>query len=171
MRAAPAVDAALGSGRFERMVMVLLHAGAGVVGAAWASAHAGVGAAPVAPWLAGSGALAFALALAAVGGVLARRALPDELAQLCWDGASWQLRTDVLRPLGQVVVSMDLGAWVLLKLIPATGGARQWRVAGARSAGSSWHGLRVALQAHGGAAPRGVVVQDQPSSHRSGDRS
>jgi hypothetical protein len=50
------------------------------------------------------------------------------------------------------VVALDLGAWVLLRLHLAGGGVG-WRVASATSAQASWHGLRVALAAHAGAAP------------------
>ena len=170
MRAAPAVDAALGSGRLERMVIALLHAGTGAAGASWASAHVGAAGGPLGDGLAAWLAPAVALAMGAVGWLLARRALPAEPAQLCWDGTAWQLRTDALRPLGQVVVAMDLGAWVLLQLRPAQGRASHWRVVGARGAGAAWHGLRVALQAHAGDAPGGPVDPADRRAHRSGDR-
>jgi hypothetical protein len=171
MRAAPAVDAALGSGRFERMVIVLLHAGTGAAVAGWASAHVDATAGPLAGGLGWWLALAVALAMGAVGWLLARRALPAEPAQLCWDGTAWQLRTDALRPLGQVVVAMELGAWVLLQLRPAPGRASHWRVAAARDAGASWHGLRVALQAHAGDAPGGAPGRADRPGRRPGDGS
>lgn len=152
MRAAPAVDAALGSGRFERMVIALLHAGTGAAVAVWASAHVAAAVGPLADGLVWLTVLVIALVLGALGWMLAVRALPAEPAQLCWDGTAWQLRTDGLRPLAQVVVSLDLGAWLLLQLRPAEGRARHWRVTHARVAGASWHGLRVALQAHAGDA-------------------
>ena len=175
MRAAPAVDAALGSGRVERMLIALLHAAAGAAFLVWVAAHAEALAGPLSaglPWLVGS---AGALGLGALGFWLARQALPAEPARLCWDGTAWQLRSELrselqielrselrnagLVPLQRVVVAMDLGAWMLLQLMPTDGkqsgkrsGLRSgWRVASARGVGSAWHGLRVALQAHAGA--------------------
>lgn len=151
MRAAPAVDAALASGRIERMLIALLYGMAGVVLALWASghAHAWSGAAlPVPPWLVA----AFSAPVAALlGAWLARRVLPAEPARLVWDGTAWQLCAAGTRPLRRLVVAIDLGSWVLLKAYPADGGAAVWRVAGAPSAGAHWHALRVALQAHAGA--------------------
>ena len=173
MRAAPAVDAALGSGRVERMLITLLHAGAGAAFSVWAAAHAealaGASFAGL-PWLMGS---AGALGLGLVGFWLARQALPAEPARLRWDGSTWQLcrplrselrgagrselRDDGLVPLQRVVVAMDLGAWMLLQLVPADAKRSTqrsgWRVASAQGVGGAWHGLRVALQAHAG-APR-----------------
>lgn len=163
MRAAPAVDAALGHGGPERMLITLLHAVAGAALAAWASAHAGSLSAAVAPtefWPAVVGA---ASAMAMLGWVLARRALPGSPARLRWDGQAWQLLTgrqpppiSAAQPLRRVVVALDLGGWLLLHLLPAAGngvrrpGRGEWRVASAHSAGAAWHGLRVALLAHAG---------------------
>ena len=162
MRAAPAVDAALGSGRVERMMIIMLHAGCGAALAAWALAHAGglaVTAAPLLSWLL---AAAATLLMALVGAVLARRALPAGPARLRWDGLAWQLLSNeppVAAPLRRVVVALDLGGWLLLHLHPAGGAAAVWRMASAGSVGAAWHSLRVALQAHAGepaaAAPNG----------------
>lgn len=151
MRAAPAVDAALASGRLERMLITLLYGMAGGVLALWAVGHsrAWAGAAATAsPWLAS---LFAAPAMALLGAALARRVLPAEPARLGWDGTGWQLRTAGNLPLRRLVVALDLGDWVLLKLFPADGKPVVWRVASARSAGADWHALRVALQAHAGA--------------------
>ena len=171
MRAAPAVDAALGSGRAERVLITLLHAAAGAAFSVWAAAHAEAVAGPFfagLAWLLGS---VGALGLGLVGCWLARQALPAEPARLRWDGSSWQLgrewRDDDLLPLQRVVVAMDLGAWMLLQLVPAelepaaqsaaqqagkqAGKRSGWRVASAHGVGGAWHGLRVALQAHAGA--------------------
>jgi hypothetical protein len=157
MRAAPAVDAALGQGRVERMLMAWLHAGSGAALAVWATAHAQarLGSLPAGlPWVAG---LAGALALGATGAYLARRALPAGPARLCWDGSAWQLRegshNDGPTPLMRVVVSLDLGAWMLLQLVPADGSTPLWRPASAHGVGAAWHGLKVALQAHAGEQP------------------
>jgi hypothetical protein len=177
MRAAPAVDAALGSGRVERVLITLLHAVAGAAFSVWAAAHAEAVAGPFFAGLAGLAWLTWlmgsvgALGLGLVGCWLARQALPAEPARLRWDGSSWQLgrewRDDDLVPLQRVVVAMDLGAWMLLQLVPAevepsaqsaaqraaqqAGKRSDWRVASAQGVGGAWHGLRVALQAHAGA--------------------
>ena len=154
MRAAPAVDAALGQGRIERMLITALHAGAGAFVSVWAAAHVEAAAGHLSaglPWFAG---LAGALGLGAVGVCLARRALPRGSSWLSWDGAVWQWRgerpDEGLAPLQRVVVSLDQGAWVLLQLVPAGGAPARWQVASARGVGAAWHGLRVALQAHAG---------------------
>ncbi len=144
------------------MVITALHAVAGAVFSVWltaqAQAHAGAstGAMPNGlPWIAG---LVGALALGFVGYLLARRVLPAAPAWLRWDGAAWSWRRDSssehpddgAAPLQRVLVSMDLGAWLLLQLVPAGGSPPRWRVASAGSVGAAWHGLRVALQAHAG---------------------
>ncbi|MBC7728724.1 MAG: hypothetical protein H7242_14120 [Microbacteriaceae bacterium] len=191
MRAAPAVDAALGSGRVGRMLITLLHAGAGAAFLVWAAAHAEAFAGPWfagLPWLMGS---AGALGLGLVGFWLARRALPAEPTRLRWDGSSWQLcrpvlgesrselRDDDLVLLQRVVVAMDLGTWMLLQLVPV-GAMRSaqrstqrsgWRVVNAQSVGGAWHGLRVALQVHAG-APRDTEGGDtDPPAKGPGARS
>ena len=151
MRAAPAVDAALAPGRFERMLITLLYGMAGAVLALWAMGHARAwnGAAVSIP--AGLASAPAALVAALLGAALARRVLPADPARLTWDGTAWQLRTAGPAPLRRLVVALDLGTWVLLKLFPADGRPVVWRVASARSAGADWHALRVALQAHAGA--------------------
>lgn len=154
MRAAPAVDAALGSGRTERMLITGLHAAAGAALAVWLAAHAAVGAvAGLAGlhWLCG---LVGAVVLGAVGCWWARWALPEGPARLCWDGTAWQCRTDRLVPLRRVVVALDLGAWMLLHLAPTDGSQPRWQVVSAAGVGTAWHRLRVALQAHAGDAAR-----------------
>ncbi len=149
MRAAPPVDAALAEGRAERMLITLLHAGSGALLAIWLALQAEW---PLrAPLI--LGAVAGAALLAPVGWWLARRALPPSPGRLGWDGQRWSdVGAHGAQPLQRLVVALDLGAWVLLRLHPAGGGA-VWRVASATSAQSAWHGLRVALAAHAGAAP------------------
>lgn len=151
MRAAPAVDAALGSGRIERMLIALLYGATGAALALWGAARAEWpdDGPTLAPWLA---AVAAASAMASAGAWLARRVLPPEPARLGWDGSAWQLRGERSTALSRLVVALDLGHWVLLKLAAAEGSSTLWRVASARSCGADWHGLRVALQAHAGAA-------------------
>jgi len=151
MRAAPAVDAALDTGGLERMMIVLLHAGAGIALASWGLLQVEIGFGL--PALAGVAALA--LLMAGLGLALARRALPAAAGRLRWDGQTWcWLGSNAANqpPLAQLEVSLDLGHWALLRLHPDAGGRPFWRVASARAAGNSWHGLRVALAAHAGAA-------------------
>ena len=151
MRAAPAVDVALDAGRLGRMLIVLLHAGTGIALASWGMLHAEIGIGPAA--LTGVGALA--LLMAGLGFALARRALPVAAGRLRWDGQIWCWQGAVepdRQPLARLEVSLDLGHWALLRLHPGAGRPPLWRVASARAAGTSWHGLRVALAAHAGAA-------------------
>jgi hypothetical protein len=160
MRAAPAVDAALDAGGRERMLIVLLHGLAGATLALWATAHAGLDS-PMAT-LAGAGAAC--AVMAALGAWLARRALPIDAGRLRWDGEGWRWLGLVDLPLGRLEVSLDLGVWVLLRLHPANGARPMWRVASQRAAGGAWHGLRVALAAHAGAAAADAAVRDRPGA-------
>jgi hypothetical protein len=158
MRAAPPVDAALGGGRLERMLMVLLHALAGGVCAAWLGLHAGW----QRPgwWLA---TLGVAAALGVLGAVLARRVLPATPGRLRWTGAQWALHMPGQElPLQRVVVAIDVGGWMLLRLQGQDRPFVVWRVAAARSARGGWHGLRVALVAHAG----GVTERPAGEVHR-----
>jgi hypothetical protein len=152
MRAAPPVDAALDAGRRERVLTVLLHMLAGLVLAAWLALQAGV--ASVLLW---AGALGLGVvAMGAIGGWLARCTWPRDPGRLRWDGSQWlSTSPGAARPLPRVVVSLDLGTWMLLQLHPADGTARLWRVASPRAARGAWHGLRVALAAHAGAPQAG----------------
>ena len=76
MSAAPAVDAVLGQGRVERMLIIALHAGAGAFVSVWAAAHVEATAGRLSAWLPWFAGLAGALGLGAVGVCLARRTLP-----------------------------------------------------------------------------------------------
>jgi hypothetical protein len=147
MRAAPPVEAALGSGRAERMLITLLHGLAGALLAVWSALHA--------EWPVGTLVLAAALMaalLAGMGAMLARRTLPVSPGQLRWDGQAWSMVAAAgVQPLQRLVVALDLGIWVLLRLHPVHG-RTAWRVSGAGSARTAWHGLRLALAAHAGAA-------------------
>jgi hypothetical protein len=161
MRAAPAVEAALATGQVERMLITLLYGATGAALGLWGAGHAEElgGPAPTRWLIAG----AAALAAAVPGAWLARRALPGGPARLGWDGTVWQLRADRVTPLRRLVVALDLGPWMLLRLVPADGQASVWRVAGARSAGADWHALRVALQAHAGTSR---PLADDPGAPR-----
>ena len=156
MRNAPAVSAPLDAGRPERVLIGLLYALAAAVLAYWLQALAVL---PASGWVW----LADALWVAAAGGLgalLARHALPADGHQLRWDGQAWSL---CLRspahpmaaaapiPLLSVVMTLDLGGWLLLRLRPVIGGTR-WQVARSACVGAAWHGLRVALTAHSGVA-------------------
>ena len=154
MHAAPAVRATLHGSGAERMLISGLYAIGGAALAGWALAHADQ-TQPGAAWA--TVALA-AAAAGAVGAWQARQALPADGAYLGWDGAGWALgqhpaaggKTALAEtPLAAVVVAIDLGAWLLLCLHPATG-PRRWQAARAGAAGADWHGLRLALQAHAG---------------------
>ena len=147
MRAAPPVEAVLDTGRPERMLITMLHALAGAVLAAWLALHV--------EWRLGWAVL-FVLGtaglMAGLGHWLAHRALPQRPAHLRWDGQRWCCVHAQTMPLQRLVVALDLGLWVLLQLHPADGGRPFWRIASARGARAAWHGLRVALAAHAGAA-------------------
>jgi hypothetical protein len=130
------------------MLTVLLHALAGVVLGAWLALQAELRA-PMA-WLA---ALMSSTALLVTPGCwLARRTWPAAPGRLRWDGSQWCCAgagQDL--PLARVVVALDLGTWVLLRLHPADASAPLWRVASASGARGAWHGLRLALTSHAGA--------------------
>ena len=131
------------------MLITLLHGLAGGLLATWAALHAEL---PL--WQAPSalGVLVAAAAMAALGRWLAGRALPSIPGSLRWDGQAWSSVVGAQSlPLQRLVVALDLGIWVLLKLHPA-GGRPVWRVASAGSAQAQWHGLRVAMAAHAGAS-------------------
>jgi hypothetical protein len=145
MRAAPPVDAALGAGRPERMLITLLHGLAGGLLAAWMAL-------PLWQVSTMSGMLAAAAVMAGFGHWLARRALPPAADRLRWDGQAWNWVAGAQsQPMQQLVVALDLGIWVLLQLHPVHG-RPAWRVASVRGAEGQWHGLRVALAAHAGLA-------------------
>ena len=151
MRAAPAVDAALDPSGRERMLIALLHAATGTALASWGLLQAEIGFGP--PALAGLAALA--LLMACLGLALARRALPAAAGRLRWDGQCWRWLSTAepdRPPLARLEVSLDLGHWALLRLHPGPDQRPFWRVASARAADHDWHGLRVALAAHAGAA-------------------
>jgi hypothetical protein len=148
MRAAPPVDAALDTGGRERMLTVLLHALAGAVLGGWLTLHAEWRA--VSTWVAAL--VSSSAALATLGWWLARRTWPAAPGHLRWDGSQWCCSgSGVEMPLARVVVALDLGTWLLLRLHPADGSQLLWRAASARTARGAWHGLRVALAAHAGA--------------------
>ena len=156
MRAAPAVRASLDGARPERVTIALLHMLSAAALSAWVGGNFELTPEPALVAACGL----WLLAAWALGWRLARSALPGDAVHLQWDGQAWQLG---LRPpaglaalptpvaLARLVVALDLGHWVLLRLHPAAGGQR-WQVARAARAGADWHGLRVALAAQAGRA-------------------
>ena len=163
MRNAPAVSAQLDGGRPERVLISLLYALGAALLVFWLQALAVLPASPPV-WLAAASWIA---AAAALGAALAKRALPSDGGQLVWDGQAWALLVRVTGdrmtatyriPLAGIGMTLDLGAWLLLRLQPATGGTR-WQVARARCVGPAWHGLRVALFAHSGRAADVTTLQ------------
>ncbi len=161
MRAAPPIDCPLADGRVERRLIAALHAATGAVLGAWLLASVD---APIPPLGAAVGLLATAVAAGLVGLRLARRTLPVMPQRLRWDGQRWTLfgasaapeslagcasAAAVAQPLGELSVALDLGPWVLLCLRTGSGG-RRWAVLRRRMAAAQWHGLQLALRAHGG---------------------
>ena len=148
MRSAPAVDAPLASGQAERALIMLLHGCALAVAGVWL-ADTGWAATlnlnwPPAFWSAITGLLGLGW-----GREVARRLLPSTPWHLQWTGLAWHLHDDTPEQPVQVDLQIDAGRWLLLRCRHAVGGSR-WAVARAGAAGSAWHGLRVALQAHAG---------------------
>ena len=130
MQAAPAISADLDDGRPERVLISLLHALTGVAVAAWAEGLLEVTSSVQGMIVAVVAGVASAL----LGAGLARLALPGNAQCLRWDGQAWSL---VLRaPVGglgveiavaHLVVSIDLGPWLLLRAYAAAGGSRVLR--------------------------------------------
>ena len=160
MRAAPPIDCPLADGRVERRLIAALHAATGAVLGAWLLASVD---APIPPLGAAVGLLAAAVAAGLIGLRLARRTLPVTSQRLRWDGQRWALFSAsaataslraasapaVAQPLGELSVALDLGPWLLLRL-RIDGGARRWAVLRRQVAAAQWHGLQLALRAHGG---------------------
>src|SRR5574337_2128493 len=142
MRAAPPVEVPLAAARAERAACALLHALAAFGPVVAAGSALGLG---QLAWLATA-----AVACAAVLGVIAWR---PPRGRLRWDGEAWTVlpapgqcqRIDRLR------VQIDFGTWVLLRWTVEGQRRAAWAPLRAADAGASWHGLRVALAAHGAA--------------------
>ena len=175
MRAAPPIDCPLSDGRVERRLITALHAATGALLGGWSLASTGADIPPaaVAAWLA---------ACAGVGGLLgmplARRTLAARRLRLRWDGQRWSLLATpdgagaqaVDQPLGELALALDLGPWQLLRL-RCDGSAVRWAVARQAVAGAQWHGLQLALHAHGGRWRADLQpAQDAGPGGRSGPR-
>jgi hypothetical protein len=162
MHAAPSVDAPLADGRVERALAAALHGVAAFVLVGWLMASADDRLPPAVrdagPWL--------AAALACWAGLRwARRILPPDPPVLRWNGQHWQLLPDV--DLARLQVQLDVGAWLLLHWRCAADGRTGWGVARPAAAGAHWHGLRVALRAHAGAA---LAADDEAAAAAQGPR-
>ena len=69
---------------------------------------------------------------------------------LVWDGDDWHWTPDAARPCqGELAVTIDLGAWLLLRFAPTVATEMRapvvWLVASRRQAGSQWPAWRAAL--------------------------
>src|SRR5574337_161190 len=146
MRAAPPVEVPLAAARAERAACALLHALAALGSVAAAGSALGLG---QLAWPATA-----AVACAAALGVIAWR---PPRGRLRWDGEAWTVlpapgqcqRIDRLR------LQVDFGAWMLLRWTVEGQRRTAWAPLRAGDAGAAWHGLRVALAAHGAArSPR-----------------
>jgi hypothetical protein len=116
-------------------------------GAVWRAVRAGL---PVLAlvtlvfWMALHRGLAQAQAAAVAAVVLLAAALPawrfnrTPAVVLAWDGERWTADGEP----GRLEVTMDLGAWLLLRLHPG-----RWIAVAAGEAGPAWHGLRAAAHA------------------------
>ena len=152
MRAAPPIQAALSGGQFERLLMLSLYLGTALVLVVWLSQGFDL------PWFAP--AVAVPVGMVGLGWWLARRLMPTASGALRWDGQQWSLLPSVgqAEPVQSLAVQLDLGPWLLLRLRLADSSRRSlWRVLNQKGAGTSWHGIRVALQAHGGQARTSAV--------------
>lgn len=114
-------------------------------GSVFALAAASIGA-----WLAAWAGLQAAMTFAAAGlaalvaAALAVVCMRSHPRQLQWDGAGWELDGQAAAPR----LMLDLGHFLLLRLqLPYR--AVRWLGVSRREAGPAWHGLRVALLAHG----------------------
>jgi hypothetical protein len=144
VRQPPPVSVRCSGGRPWRALNLGLPALAAAALAAWAAGHAGAAPAPM---------LAAAALAAAAAAFAFARVLPGP-ADLRWDGQAWT--ADGVP--GTLDIAVDAGAWMLLRLRPAAGGAVRWLPVGAAEAGAAWHGLRVAAFATAGRAGDGLVA-------------
>ena len=142
MHAAPPVSVVCTGGRAWRVALWLLPAWAVAALVAWASLHAGL-----------TSLIAWALAVpaAAASAVGAARLLPPQV-HLVWDGAQWRCQGVPVR----VQVNVDLGPWVLLRLVksaeqptsptPAVGApCPRWVAVSRSDAGAAMHAFRAAV--------------------------
>jgi hypothetical protein len=137
MRAAPAVQLDVETGRGWRWALCALLLLAGLSAAAWAAASGSALA-----WFVAGLVLVYAAALTRACRVPGR-------ARLAWDGAAWTLLApgDTAAQRGAVEVRLDLGDALLLRFVPDTGTRRRgrWLPLQRSTVAPAWHALRCAL--------------------------
>jgi RNA polymerase sigma-70 factor, ECF subfamily len=141
MHAAPPVRMKLASEAGWRAFVVVVAAAAAANLASWLAALADATALP---------AIAISMAACALGAAVAWRAVwqgGDGI--LNWDGADWSWAPDSQEPAtGTLHVTIDLGAWMLLRFAPANAPRRvTWLAASRRQAAGAWPRWRAALLA------------------------
>ena len=140
MRAAPAFQVRLHRFGVWRSAVWLL----AVLGLATIAAWLVTREPPIHPgvWIA---AILSAAALTGSAATLARTPPVD----LRWDGLVWHLGPSAGGPVpGDVIVAVDLGAWMLLRFVPAMPGARPrvtWLPVQRRGIEAQWHALRCSV--------------------------
>jgi len=126
---APVSLEAAGDGGAWRWTLVGLHGLAAVVLGRW--------------WPLPGGLLMAAL-VALVGLLVWRAERRQTAVALRWDGQGWWWADQAVRPR----IALDLGGWLLLRLMPASPGVTgRWLPLSGRRAGSNWPALRTALYA------------------------
>ncbi|WP_170130658.1 hypothetical protein [Sphaerotilus hippei] len=103
---------------------------------------------------------------------------PPLQGRLRWDGQDWWLRLQSdpadSGPCARLVVTIDLGRWMLLRLrtqastLPHARATTWWLPMSAAALGDAWHPLRCAVYSPRPAAP--LPVPDDPAAPASHDR-
>jgi hypothetical protein len=144
MRAAPAVTVMSGDGGAWRAAQALTWGLAGAALAAWLLALRD---APL-PW-------AWLVAVSVT--VAAWALLHEKPVELAWDGQQWRANGVVC----ELVVALDLGAWLLLRARERLPAARtRWLPAAAGPLGGRQHAFRAALYSR---APEAPPAPEPPS--------
>ena len=145
MRAAPAFQVSLRHfGVWRGAVSLLAALGLTVILAWWWSQPRPVGI--------GASALAITCVVAALLAPLAAARLRP--IDLRWDGEVWHLGVATGEPVaGDLVVMLDLGAWVLLRFSSTSSSATTWLPVQRRGLEAQWHALRCAVYASRPALP------------------
>ena len=141
LRSPPAFEVSAGGDFVWRALCAMLYALAVVALLAWFASH------PETPAVWGVVGLAFVLAAAWLGWRLAA----SRPCRLRWDGQCWQLIKPGLAemPLAvEVVMVMDLGPWLMLRLVALERGSaapRLLRLGRSEASAANWHLLRATL--------------------------
>jgi len=151
MRAAPAFELQITPTRGERLALALLGSLCACVVTTWLWSHVDAAVGPAGrgalPWV-GAG-----VGGALLGGLCGWLLAPREAATLSCCQHGWMLGRPGAQPLPcSVRVRLDLGAWLLLRVRPASGGRVSWLGVGRGQAGEAWHALRATLFAPGAGA-------------------